>query len=302
MMRIGIDLGGTKIEAVLMDPSGRILGRVRRPTPQEDYQGTINSLASLVELLDAQAGQICRVGIGTPGAWDSTAGVMKNCNSTWLNGRALPRDLENILRRPLSIANDANCFALAEALTGAGTENSVVFGVIIGTGVGGGWVIDGKLIVGPNAIAGEWGHTPMPYIHSDLKDEGKIELLTERSCYCGRVDCVERFLSGPGLSETHKLLTGKTLAAEQLVLEKEGRWSVTLYIKMLSRALAQIINIMDPDVIVLGGGLSNISRIYEEAPSLIHEYAFTSDGATKILKAEHGDSGGVIGAAWLNSA
>lgn len=301
-MRIGIDLGGTKIEAVLMDASGRILQRVRRPTPQGDYQGTINTIANLIKLLDSRAGQSCRVGMGTPGAWDLAKKVMKNCNSTWLNGQALLPDMEQRIGRPVAIANDANCFALAEAISGSGTDSSVVFGVILGTGVGGGWVINGELIVGPNAISGEWGHTPMPYVRSLLVGEAKNELLKERSCYCGKMDCVERFLSGPGLSETHEILTGKIRTAEELVVEEDGYRSVTLYINMLAQALAQIVNIMDPNVIVLGGGLSNIPRIYEEVPKLIHAYAFTSDGTTKLRRAKHGDSGGVIGAAWLNSA
>jgi|TARA_B100001123_G_scaffold330351_1_gene372246 fructokinase len=301
-MRIGIDLGGTKIEAVVMDPAGRVLHRVRRPTPQGDYRGTIDSIANLVQLLDSQVGQSCRIGMGTPGAWDLSKNVMKNCNSTWLNGQALIPDIEQRISRPVTVANDANCFALAEAISGSGKDGSVVFGVILGTGVGGGWVINDDLIVGPNAISGEWGHTPMPYVHSFSIGEGKNELRQERACYCGKINCIERFLSGPGLSETHEILTGKVRTAEQLVVEDDGYMSVTLYIDMLAQALAQIVNIMDPHVIVLGGGLSNIPRIYEEVPELIHRYAFTSDGATKLRKAVHGDSAGVIGAAWLNSA
>ena len=301
-LRIGIDLGGTKIEAVLMDAAGEVVLRERRSAPQQEYEATLNSLCRLVDELDAHAGGPCPVGIGTPGAWVARRHVLKNCNSTWLNGRPLLDDLVARLGSRVRIANDANCFALSEARDGAGSGANVVFGVILGTGVGGGIVIDGHLLEGANAVGGEWGHTPMPYMHADRVIESHLReceaRLASRPCYCGRTDCVETWLSGPGLALTYEQLEGVARTADEIATLETP--AMDLYFAMLARALAQIVNIIDPDVIVLGGGVSNVGRIYEKVPQLMPRYGFSHEGATLLRPAELGDASGVLGAARLH--
>lgn len=294
-LRIGIDLGGTKIEAVLLDRAGRVVSRERVATPR-DYDGTVTLLADLVGRIDAACGARPPVGIGTPGAWVESTRTMKNCNSTWLNGRPLLDDLNVALDGRVRIANDANCLVLSEALAGAGRGARVVFGVILGTGVGGGIVVDGQLLAGANAVAGEWGHTPLPYLRSDPATISIEAGLADRPCYCGRRNCVETFLSGRGLAETHRELTGDDAGADEIKPDAE---SVDLYTTMLARSLAQIVNVIDPDVIVLGGGLSNIEGLAEGVGQRMGRYGFSHEGGTRVRKAEHGDASGVLGAGWL---
>ena len=294
-LRIGIDLGGTKIETVLLDGSGSVVSRERLATPR-DYEGTVGLLADLVARIDAACGTRPPVGIGTPGAWVESTRTVKNCNSTWLNGKPLLDDLNRALCDRVRIANDANCFALSEALVGAGRGARVVFGVILGTGVGGGIVVDGQLLAGANAVAGEWGHTPLPYLRTDpatMRLEGG---LADRPCYCGRVNCVETFLSGPGLAKTHRELTGSDAKAEEI---EHGAESIDLYTTMLARSLAQIVNVIDPDVVVLGGGLSNIEGLADDVATRMGRYGFSHEGRTRVVKAEYGDASGVLGACWL---
>ena len=301
-LRIGIDLGGTKIEAVLMNAAGQVVHRERRPAPQEDYGATLSALCQFVDDLDARAGCPCPVGIGTPGAWVARRHVLKNCNSTWLNGRPLLDDLVLRLGSRARIANDANCFALSEARDGAGRGANVVFGVILGTGVGGGIVIGGGLLEGANAVGGEWGHTPMPYLQADRVIDPHLReceaRLASRPCYCGRVDCVETWLSGPGLAMTYEQLEGIARTPQEIATLETP--AMDLYVAMLARALAQIVNIIDPDVIVLGGGVSNVGRIYEKVPELMPRYGFSHEGETLLMPAELGDASGVLGAARLH--
>lgn len=301
-LRIGIDFGGTKIEAVLMNAAGEVVHRERRTAPRGDYEATLDALCRFVEALDARAGGSCPVGIGTPGAWVPARRVLKNCNATWLNGRALFDDLVARLGSRVRIANDANCFTLSEARDGAGRGADVVFGVILGTGVGGGIVIDGSLLTGANGVGGEWGHTPMPYLQADWVIEPHLReceaRLGSRRCYCGRMDCVETWLSGPGLSLTYEQLEGVARTPEEIATMETP--AMDLYFAMLARALAQIVNIVDPDVIVLGGGVSNIERIYERVPELMSRYGFSHEGATVLRPAVFGDASGVLGAARLH--
>lgn len=294
-LRIGIDLGGTKIEAVLLDRTGRVVSRERVATPR-DYEGTVTLLADLVGHIDAACDDRPPVGIGTPGAWVESTRTMKNCNSTWLNGRPLLDDLNGTLNGRVRIANDANCLVLSEALAGAGEGARVVFGVILGTGVGGGIVVDGQLLAGANAVAGEWGHTPLPYLRSDPATKRVEASLADRPCYCGRRNCVETFLSGPGLAATHLELSGERLSAERIPPDAP---SVDLYKTMLARSLAQIVNVLDPDVIVLGGGLSNIEGLADDVARRMGGYGFAHEGRTRVVKAEHGDTSGVLGACRL---
>ncbi|MBN8473699.1 MAG: ROK family protein [Sulfuritalea sp.] len=306
MLRIGIDLGGTKMEVIALGSGGDALLRERTATPQGNYPATIAAVAGLVAMAERKVMFLrgcakdgtqadatgATVGIGIPGAESRASGLVKNANSTCLIGKPLKRDLELALGREVRIANDANCFALSEAVDGAGAGASVVFGVILGTGVGGGIVIDGKVLSGANAIAGEWGHNPMPGEHH--KDV----------CYCGRKGCIELYLSGPGLAADHRRVTGVDASAIRIVecaATGDAQCEATLqrYEARLARALAQVINILDPDVIVLGGGLSNIDRLYENVPRLLGEHVFSDRVATRLLKHRHGDSSGVRGAAWL---
>ena len=290
--RIGIDLGGTKIEGIRLDAAGNVGARRRLATPKR-YPATVQAVAAVVAELDPQAA--APVGIGTPGAWVECSRSMKNCNSTWLNGEPLLDDLNAALGNRVRIANDANCFALSEAHGGAGRGAGVVFGVILGTGVGGGIVADGKLLPGANGIAGEWGHTPLPYFQSDPASPSETRL-AHRPCYCGRTDCIETFLSGPGLAATHRELTGEEADATAIPPDSP---TLDLYTTMLARALAQIVNVLDPDVIVLGGGVSNIARLTVDLPAKLPRYGFSYEGRTRIVRAEHGDASGVLGAARL---
>lgn len=294
-MRIGIDLGGTKIEAIALDGEGHERFRHRVPTPRGSYDGTIEAVASLVDRAEAVVGS-STVGIGMPGVISPATGLVKNANSTWLNGRPLAEDLASRLGREVRLANDANCFALSEATDGAAAGQTVVFGAILGTGVGGGLVVCGRVVTGANAIAGEWGHNALPWPEHD-----------ERSgpdCYCGRQGCIETFLSGPGLSNDHLRWTGVTMDAATIVAEatrgdSAAHATVARYEERLARGLASIINVLDPDAIVLGGGLSNIAQLYECVPRLWAKYVFSDAVVTRLVRASHGDSSGVRGAAWL---
>lgn len=275
-MRLGIDLGGTKTEIIALADDGTGLLRERVPTPRGDYAATVATIAALVKTAEEKVGAGGTVGVGIPGAESrvtgKAAGLIKNANSTWLIGRPLRADLERALGRPVRLANDANCFALSEATDGAAAGASVVFGVILGTGVGGGIVVRGEVLAGANAIAGEWGHNPLPGENAG------------RPCYCGRRDCIETYLSGPALAADGG-------ADDEAALQR--------YERRLARALAQVINILDPDVIVLGGGVSNLDRLYDRVPRLWGEWVFSDHVATRLLRNRHGDSSGVRGAAWL---
>ena len=294
--RIGVDLGGTKIEAIALSPDGAIPVRLRVGTPRDDYDGTLAAIVGLVEEVERRAGGPGSVGIGMPGAISPATGVVKNANSVWLNGRPLAEDLEARLGRPVRLANDANCFALSEASDGAGAGAGCVFGVIIGTGTGGGVVINGRLLTGPNAIAGEWGHNPLPWPEDDERPG------TE--CYCGRRGCIETFLSGPGLARDHFRTAGAaldalTIAARAEAGDRAAVASLARYESRMARALASVINLLDPDVIVLGGGMSNIARLYSNVPRLWSRYIFSDRVDTRLAPPCHGDSSGVRGAAWL---
>lgn len=296
--RLGIDLGGTKLEAIAMDESGEIQHTRRTATPN-DYPNLLTCINQLVVEMDKELDEVCPVGFGTPGAWIPQKQAMKNCNNTCMNGKPFLLDMQRILRRPVRIANDADCFALSEALGGAGRDYGCVFGVILGTGVGGGWVIDKKLLQGPNALVGEWGHNPLPNFRTDSYTVELESGMVNRRCYCGQENCVETFLSGPGLARTYEELFGTKLAAEDAPNAEHGGEVMELYAAMLARSLAYVINILDPDLIVLGGGVSNVSKLYDLLPDLIERYAFSTEGLSRIVPAEHGDSSGSRGAAWL---
>ena len=282
-LRIGVDLGGTKIEAIALE-GRREVARKRVPTPRGDYPATVAAIAHLAREMGEGT-----VGVGIPGALSRLTGLVKNANSTWLNGKPLRQDLEAALGRPVRLENDANCFALSEATDGAGQGADVVFGVILGTGVGGGIVVRGRLLTGPNAIAGEWGHNALP--------RTAPEDLPLPACYCGRAGCIETYLSGPGLAADHRRLTGESLSPEEIV-SSEGE-SLRRYEARLARALASVINVLDPDVIVLGGGMSNVARLYTAVPRLWPQHVFSDHVATRLVRNAHGDSSGVRGAAWL---
>ena len=295
-MRIGIDLGGTKIEAIALDDQGRVRLRERRPTPRASYAATLKAIVDLVVHMESELGERARVGIGTPGAISPHTGRIKNANSTQLIGERLDSDLVEALGREVRIANDANCFALSEAVDGAGAGAREVFGVIVGTGTGGGIVVDGRVLTGRHAIAGEWGHNPLPWPRGG-------ELPGPR-CYCGRRGCIETFLSGPGLERDYREATQSELPcleiAEQAGDGEPGADAcMARYEHRMARSLAHIINIVDPDVIVLGGGLSNITRLYDNVPRLWAEFVFSDRVDTPLLPPVHGDTSGVRGAAWL---
>jgi len=295
-MRIGIDLGGTKIEGIALDDDHRELARRRVPTPRDDYDATLQAVAGLVAALEIATRQRGTVGVGIPGTISPATGVVKNANSTWLIGRALGEDLPRLLDRPARFANDANCFALSEATDGAGAGAHVVFGVIIGTGTGGGLAIDGHVLEGKNAIAGEWGHNPLPWPHPGEWPGPR--------CYCGRTGCIETFLSGPGLARDYEASAGRRLDPAVIVQraaagEPDDQAALARYEERMARALASVINVVDPDVIVLGGGMSNIERLYDEVPRLWDPYVFSDRVETRLVRALHGDSSGVRGAAWL---
>ena len=293
--RIGIDLGGTKVEAVLLDADGAVLRRERLATPRS-YAGTLAAIKGIVAGLDALAGMKAPVGIGTPGKWVAHSRSMRNCNSTWLNGQPLLDDLRASLGDRVRIANDANCFALSEAADGTGRDAEAVFGVILGTGVGGGIVVHGRLLPGANAIAGEWGHVPLPDFRADPATRAVDEKLADRRCYCGQTNCVETFLCGPGLARTHEALTGERTSAAAIAPDAP---SVEHYISTLARALALVVNILDPDVVVLGGGVSKLDGLADRVGTRLGGYCFTHEGRTRVVRARHGDSSGVFGAARL---
>ncbi|HLA35722.1 MAG TPA: ROK family protein [Rhodocyclaceae bacterium] len=298
-IRFGIDLGGTKIEIVALDDSGEVVLRNRVATPQGDYMGTVMAIVGLVEAAERKVGARGTVGVGIPGAESRATGLIKNANSTCLIGQPLKRDLQALLQREVRLANDANCFALSEATDGAGHDAQVVFGAILGTGVGGGVVVEGRVLTGANAIAGEWGHTPMP---GEPEAEHRL-----RPCYCGRHGCIETYLSGPAWVAEYRRDhpdADPALSAEEIVCRAmEGELDcdahLQRYERRLARALAQIVNILDPEIIVLGGGLSNIERLYAAVPAQWNAYIFSDRVATRLLKHRHGDSSGVRGAAWL---
>jgi fructokinase len=287
-LRIGIDLGGTKIEVIALE-SGRECHRHRVPTPRGDYAATVQAVVALVSDAEKRMRKSGTVGIGMPGTLSRVTGRVKNSNSTWLLDRPFKEDIEQALGREVRMANDANCFALSEASDGAATGAEVVFGVILGTGVGGGVVVRGRALDGPNGIAGEWGHNPLPLPTPD-------DLPLPR-CYCGRHGCIETYLSGPGIARDHEKLTGEKLEPEAIV-ELQGA-ALARYEERLARALGHVINIVDPDVVVLGGGMSNTGRLYESVPRLWTPYVFSDRVDTRLVPPAHGDSSGVRGAAWL---
>jgi len=295
-MRIGVDLGGSKIEAIALDDKGLEIHRQRRATPSHDYQSIVNEVANLVKAIEAAVGAQGSVGIGTPGSLITHTGLLKNSNTTCLNGQPLLRDLEQALGRSVRMANDANCFALSEAVDGAGQGAATVFGVILGTGVGGGVVTHGQALHGPNSIAGEWGHNPLPWPTASE--------LPGPQCYCKKRGCIETFLSGPGLARDFLGETGASLPAPEIVTlaargDQHCSAALSRYENRLARALASVINLLDPDSIVLGGGLSNIDRLYENVPQIWGQWVFSDTVATPLKRAVHGDSSGVRGAAWL---
>ena len=295
-MKLGIDLGGTKIEIIALDDTGAELLRRRVSTPQGDYASTLHAIASLVQTAEAELGQRGSVGIGTPGSLSKATGLLKNSNSVQLNGKPILQDLETRLQRPVKISNDANCFALSEATDGAAKGAAVVFGVIIGTGTGAGIVVNGQVLVGPNGIAGEWGHNPLPW---PTEQE-----LPGPECYCGKRGCIETFLSGPGLAKLHFIETGNLLIPDEIVaMAKTGDMACELslqhYENRMARSLAHVINILDPDIIVLGGGMSNLDRLYTNVPLLWGNWVFSDRVDTKLVRNKFGDSSGVRGAAWL---
>ena len=294
--RIGVDLGGTKIEAIALAPDGTTLVRQRVLTPHDDYDATVQAIVDLVTSVERELGTQGTVGLGTPGAISPATGLIKNSNSTWVNGRNLAEDLKVRLNRPLRFNNDANCFALSEATDGGGATARVVFGVILGTGTGGGVIIDGRPLVGVNAIGGEWGHNPLPW--------PTPEELPGPSCYCGRRGCLETFLSGPGFSRDYEADTGPQRQASEIAQaardgETAAQAALARYEGRLARGLATVINLIDPDVIVLGGGLSNLDSLYERVPLLWTTYVFSDRIDTRLVRPVHGDSSGVRGAAWL---
>ena len=295
-MRIGIDLGGTKIEAAALGDGGDIITRHRVPTPMSNYSATLQAIVDLVRGIEDRVGRRCSVGVGTPGALSPDTGLIKNANSTHLIGHPLDRDLSDALGREVRIANDANCFALSEATDGAAAGAGVVFGVIVGTGTGGGIVVGGRVVTGPNAIAGEWGHNALPWPSPDE--------WPGPACYCGRTGCIETFLSGPGFEKQFEGAYGESLPAADIVRGGMGDdprcvAALACYEQRMARALAQVINVLDPDVIVLGGGMSNMARLYEQVPRLWGAYVFSDRVNTRLTPPAHGDSSGVRGAAWL---
>lgn len=301
-MRIGIDLGGTKTEAIVLDDEGRERARRRIDSPQGDYGGTVRAIAGLVAAVRNEAGakDDVTVGVGIPGAISPSTGRVKNANSTWLIGHAFDRDLEEALRLPVRLANDANCFAVSEATDGAGEGHRIVFGVILGTGVGGGISIDGRAHTGVNAIAGEWGHNPLPW----PKDIGGVVENPGPDCYCGKRGCIETFLSGPGFSNDFASAGGEAIPASEIAaLAALGNQvavaALDRYTDRLARAVSGVINILDPDIVVLGGGLSNLDIIYDALPNMLEQYVFSDVCDTPCVRNKHGDSSGVRGAAWL---
>jgi fructokinase len=295
-MRIGIDLGGTKIEGLAMNATGRELARLRVPTPRDDYAATIAAIAEVTAELEKRTQRVGSVGVGIPGTVVASTGLVKNANSTWLNGRPLCDDLSAAMGREVRCANDANCFAVSEAVDGAAAGYGVVFGVIVGTGCGGGVAFHGKVHNGPNGLAGEWGHTPLPWMHADE--------FPGPACYCGKHGCVESWISGTGFARDYEHVTGRRVRSEEIVAAADAGEADALAAfdrleDRMARSLSTIINVLDPDAIVLGGGLSRIDRIYEGIDRRLGEYCFGGRVEVKLLRALHGDSSGVRGAAWL---
>ncbi|MGH8218945.1 MAG: ROK family protein [Steroidobacteraceae bacterium] len=298
MLRFGIDLGGTKTELIALDSAGETLLRERKPTPAGDYEAILDTICQLILEAERSLGRQGSIGIATPGAISPRTGLTKNSNTTVLNGTRLDRDLTRRLGREIRIENDANCFALSEAIDGAGAQGRVVFGVILGTGVGGGVIVDGRIVRGHNSIAGEWGHNPLPWARPGERPGP--------ACYCGRHGCLETYLSGPGMSRDFQERAGLWKSPETIVACARGgdphaTASLTAYVDRLARGLATVINVLDPDMVVLGGGLSNIAELYRDVPRLLSTYAFSDGVDTPIVPARHGDSSGVRGAAWLGS-
>jgi len=296
MIRIGIDLGGTKIEGIALSESGDELYRQRVATPQGDYRATLQRIVDLIRQIERGSGEQGSIGIGTPGSLSPASGLLRNSNSVCMNGKPVLSDLQGMLQREIRIANDANCFALSEATDGAAKDAAVVFGVIVGTGTGAGVVIDKNVLLGANAIAGEWGHNPLPW-------PGDSEL-PGASCYCGKLGCIETWLSGPGLVRDHEIHNNEFLDPE--TLDNKARFgdedaieTFQRYENRMARSLAHVINILDPDVIVLGGGMGNIKRLYQNVPAIWGNYVFSDVVKTRLSAPLHGDSSGVRGAAWL---
>ena len=296
---LGIDLGGTKIAAVVLAEDGNVIWETRVPSPRDEYHATIEAIASLIVDGERAAGQSCSVGIGIPGALSRATGLVRNANSTWLIGRPFHEDLERRLGRPIRLANDANCLALSEAMDGAGAGADVVFAVILGTGVGGGLAVHERIVTGVNAIAGEWGHNPLPW-PDDEERPGP-------ACYCGKHGCIETFLSGPGLALDYRGRAGTSARGEEVVErarrgERAAAEALAAWERRLAKSLATVINVVDPDVIVVGGGLSRIERLYERIPALWSEWVFSDRVDTRIVPAKYGDASGVRGAARLWAA
>jgi fructokinase len=295
-VRIGVDLGGTKIEIIVLDDDGAPVLRRRVPTPVGDYSATVRAVAELVRSAQSQFGASATVGVATPGALSPQTGLLRNSNSVVLNGKPLDRDIADALRQPVQLENDANCLAISEAVDGAGAGCPVVFGAILGTGVGGGILIEGRILTGLNRIGGEWGHNPLPWVTENERPGHR--------CYCGKYGCIETFLSGAGLTREYFSLSQNELRAEQIADaeqcgEPNAVRSLAAYKDRLARSLAALVNVLDPDVIVLGGGISNIETLYVGLPELIARYAFSDGIRTRVVRAAHGDSSGVRGAAWL---
>ncbi len=292
-MRFGLDLGGTKIEAIVMDASSEIIWRERTPTPADDYAAIVSTIADLVDMAEAATQKGLSVGIGIPGSLSRKTGLVRNANTQSLNSQPLKQDLENRLKRDIRLANDANCFALSEATDGAGAGAQSVFGVILGTGCGGGLVINGDLQSGANDIGGEWGHNPLP---APTADEIPAPI-----CYCGRRGCNEVWISGSGFARDHNFVTGESLTAEAIIASdsEAAQASITRLCDRIARALGAVINLADPEIIVLGGGLSNFTALYQRVPAIWDAYIFSDSIETRLVQNSHGDSSGVRGAAWL---
>lgn len=298
-MRIGIDLGGTKTEVIALGDDGQQLYRHRLPTPANDYAQTIETIATLVALAEKNTGEQGSVGIGIPGSISPFSRVVKNANSTWLNGQPFDKDLSARLERDVRIANDANCLAVSEAVDGAAAGAQTVFAVIIGTGCGAGVALNGRAHIGGNGTAGEWGHNPLPWM-----DDDELRYRAEVPCYCGKQGCIETFISGTGFATDYQRLSGRSLKGNEimrLVDEQDPLAELALgrYELRLAKSLSHVINVLDPDVIVLGGGMSNVDRLYKTVPQLIKNWVFGGECETPVRKAAHGDSSGVRGAAWL---
>ncbi|EEG8357607.1 fructokinase [Salmonella enterica subsp. enterica] len=298
-MRIGIDLGGTKTEVIALDDAGEQRFRHRLPTPREDYQQTIETIATLVDMAEQATGQTGSVGIGIPGSLSPYTGVVKNANSTWLNGQPFDSDVSRRLKREVRLANDANCLAVSEAVDGAAAGAQTVFAVIIGTGCGAGVALNGRAHIGGNGTAGEWGHNPLPWM-----DDDELRYREEIPCYCGKQGCIETFISGTGFATDYQRLSGKALKGDEIIRLVDAQDAVaelalSRYELRLAKALSHVVNILDPDVIVLGGGMSNVERLYKTVPSLMKSFVFGGECETPVRKAWHGDSSGVRGAAWL---